>query len=70
MSQAHVEIATRGTDAYNRRDVDAFADLTTPDYEWFPALAIVVGGGYRGREGIENVLRGHAQPLGGGPRIH
>src|ERR1700730_1997220 len=53
MSQAHVEIAKRGIDAYNRRDVDAFADLTTPGYEWFPALAIVEGGGFRGREGIE-----------------
>ena len=53
MSQAHVEIAKRGIDAYNRRDVDAFADLTTPGYEWVPALAIVEGGGFRGREGIE-----------------
>jgi hypothetical protein len=37
--------------------VDAFDDLTTPDFEWFPALPSTIEGegyrGYRGREGIE-----------------
>jgi ketosteroid isomerase-like protein len=57
MSQANVEIVKRGIDAFNRRDVDALDDLTTPDFEWFPALPSAVEGerfsGYRGREGIE-----------------
>jgi ketosteroid isomerase-like protein len=57
MSQANVEIVKRGIDAFNRRDVDALDDLTTPDFEWFPALPSTVEGegyrGYRGREGIE-----------------
>src|SRR6202011_4168764 len=44
-------------DAFNRRDADLIADLTTPDFEWFPALpGNVEGGGYRGREGIETYL--------------
>jgi ketosteroid isomerase-like protein len=57
MSKANVEIVKRGIDAFNRRDVDALDDLTTPDFEWFPALPSAVEGerfsGYRGREGIE-----------------
>jgi ketosteroid isomerase-like protein len=38
-----------------RRDVDAFfAELATPDFEWFPGLITALdGGGYRGREGVE-----------------
>ena len=31
MSQANVEIAKRGTNAFNRREVDAILDLVTPD---------------------------------------
>jgi ketosteroid isomerase-like protein len=57
MSQANVEIVKRGIDAYNRRDIDAFADLTTADFEWFPALdRTVEARSYRGREGIETYL--------------
>jgi ketosteroid isomerase-like protein len=33
-----VEIIRRATDAFNRRDVELLADLTTPDFAWFPAL--------------------------------
>ncbi len=44
-------------DAFNRRDVDGFFELATPDFEWFPAMPVIVGGsGYRGREGIETYL--------------
>jgi ketosteroid isomerase-like protein len=58
MSEANVEIVKRAMDAFNRGDVDLIADLTTPDFEWFPALpGNVEGGGYRGREGIETYLR-------------
>jgi ketosteroid isomerase-like protein len=57
MSQANVEITKRGIDAFNHRDVNALADVVTPDFEWFPALPSTVEGerfsGYRGREGIE-----------------
>jgi ketosteroid isomerase-like protein len=58
MPQPNVEIIKRAIDAFNRRDVDLIADLTTPDFEWFPALpGHVEGGGYRGREGVETYLR-------------
>ena len=57
MSKANVEIVKRGIDAFNRRDVEALADVVTPDFEWFPALPSTVEGerfsGYRGRDGIE-----------------
>jgi ketosteroid isomerase-like protein len=51
MSRENLEVVKRGIDAFNRRDVDAFAKVTTVDFEMFPALArIVEGGSYRGRE--------------------
>ena len=56
MSRDKVDVAKRVTDAFNRRDFDrAFAELGTPDFEWYPAVirALDGGGGYRGREGIE-----------------
>jgi hypothetical protein len=55
MSRDKVDVAKRVTDAYNRRDVDGlFAELATPDFEWYPAIVRALdGGGYRGREDIE-----------------
>jgi ketosteroid isomerase-like protein len=59
MSRDKVDVVKRANDAYNRRDVDGwFAELATPDFEWYPAIvrAFNGGGGYRGREGIEKVV--------------
>jgi ketosteroid isomerase-like protein len=57
MSQANVEIAKQVMHAFNRRDVEGFVALATPDFEWFPAMPVIVGGsGFRGREGIERYL--------------
>jgi ketosteroid isomerase-like protein len=53
MSRANVEIAERAIDAFNRSDVDAFAALTTPDFEWSPSMGAIEGEIFRGREGIE-----------------
>jgi ketosteroid isomerase-like protein len=54
MSRENLEVVKRGIDAFNRRDVETLAEITTEDYEWFPAFAgIVEGGSYSGREGIE-----------------
>lgn len=58
MSQAKVEIVKQLTDAFHRRDIDAFAKLTTADVEWVPVFAAQVeGAGYKGRRGIEAFLQ-------------
>ena len=57
MSQENVEIAKRGLDAFNRRDLDAYDDLITLDFEWFPPFpGTLEGESYRGREGVERYL--------------
>jgi ketosteroid isomerase-like protein len=53
MSQENVEIAKRSIAAFNARDVDAFAALTTYDVEWYPSMGAVEGQAFRGREGID-----------------
>jgi ketosteroid isomerase-like protein len=54
VSQENVETAERALDAFNRRDTDAVAGLITVDFEWFPAMPTLLGGGsFKGREGIE-----------------
>ncbi len=54
MSRANVEIVKRVIDAVNRRDLDAYDDLVTPDFEWFAAFPRTVeGDSYLGREGTE-----------------
>ena len=54
MSQENVEVIRRAVDAFNDRDIGLIAELTTPDFAWFPALpGAVEADGYRGREGIE-----------------
>ena len=54
MSQENIAVAERAMDAFNRRDIDAFIQPTTADFEWFPALGMAVeGGSFRGREGTE-----------------
>jgi len=54
MSEANVEIAKRGIDAFNGQNVDALAVLVTRDFELVPAMmGVVEGATFRGREGIE-----------------
>jgi ketosteroid isomerase-like protein len=48
-----VEIVKRAIDAFSRGNVDAFADLTTPDFEWSTGLGAIEGEIFREREGIE-----------------
>ncbi|HEY2437997.1 MAG TPA: nuclear transport factor 2 family protein [Solirubrobacteraceae bacterium] len=58
MSRDKVELAKRAADAYNRRDADTFfAELATPDVEWWPAATRAYEGGcFQGREGVEAFL--------------
>ena len=55
MPRDKVDVARRAVDAFNRRDADdLFAELVTPDFEWWPAVAGAYEGGcYRGCEGLE-----------------
>jgi len=55
MPQDKVAFAERVVEIFNRRDVDTFfAELATPDFEWWPALTRGYEGGcFRGREGVE-----------------
>ncbi|HEY4897723.1 MAG TPA: nuclear transport factor 2 family protein [Solirubrobacteraceae bacterium] len=58
MSQENVEIVKQLMDAHDRRDLDDFDELTTPDFEWVPAMAVSLGTDvYRRREGIEAYFR-------------
>ncbi len=57
MSQDNIEIVKVLMDAVDRRDIDAYAGVTTPDFEWLPVFAARVERDvYRGREGIEKFL--------------
>ena len=52
MTSANVDIIRRGLDAYNRGDVEAVLETADPDIEFIPLRSLVVGGSYRGHEGI------------------
>jgi len=58
MSNHNVEIAEQAIDAFNRTDIEAFATLTTPDFEWSPSMVAIDREIFRGREGIEKYF-GH-----------
>jgi ketosteroid isomerase-like protein len=53
MSQENVEIIKRVVDAFNARDVEAYAAFMAPDVEWFTAMGAVEGEIFRGRSGID-----------------
>ena len=59
MSQENVESFERGTEAYNRRDVDGLLETLDPEVEWHSALLIPFGGAAtvsRGHDGVRQVL--------------
>jgi len=53
MSRGNAEVATLAISAFNEGDVEAFATLTTPDFEWAPSMVAIEGETFRGRQGIE-----------------
>jgi ketosteroid isomerase-like protein len=57
MSPRNVDVAILAIDAFNGRDVGAFAALTTPDFEWSPSMVAVEGETFRGPAGIEKYFR-------------
>ena len=60
MSRENVEAFKRGSDAANRRDIDALLAVVDPDVEWHPAMAALLSGEgttYHGHEGVRDWLR-------------
>jgi ketosteroid isomerase-like protein len=53
MSNEDIATVKRLVDAFNKRDVHAFAAITTPDFEWTTSMAAVEGEIFWGRDGIE-----------------
>jgi ketosteroid isomerase-like protein len=48
------EVVERAIAAFNASDAEAFAALTTPDFEWSPSMSPVDGVVFMGAEGIRN----------------
>jgi ketosteroid isomerase-like protein len=60
MSQENLDAFSQGTDAYNRRDFEAWLAELDPEVEWqsaLPTLLTTGGGVYRGHEGLREMLR-------------
>jgi len=53
MSRENVELVRRLVDAFNERDTEEFAQITTDDFEWSTSVMAVEGEVFLGREGIE-----------------
>jgi hypothetical protein len=59
MSEENVESFKRGTEAYNRRDLDELLKTLDPEVEWHSALLIRFGGAAtesRGHDGVRELL--------------
>ena len=59
MSEENVESFKRGTEAYNRRDLDGLLKTLDPEVEWHSALLIPFGGAAsvsRGHDGVRELL--------------
>jgi ketosteroid isomerase-like protein len=56
----NLELARQGMDAWNRRDVDAMLEMSSPDLEFLPAIAVGVegGGSIRGEEDFRRFFAG------------
>jgi ketosteroid isomerase-like protein len=54
MSQESANLVTRAIAAFNATEVEAFAALTTVDFEWFPSMSPIEGQAFLGRHGIES----------------
>ena len=53
VSRENIELVRRLVDAFNERDAEEFAQVTTDDFEWSTSVMAVEGEIFLGREGIE-----------------
>ena len=61
MSKENIELVARLIGAFNQRDVDTFASITTPDFEWSTSVMAVEGEIFRGREEMKPTSNGCAR---------
>jgi ketosteroid isomerase-like protein len=54
VSSQDVDVARRSIDAFNARQVDAFAAFTTPDFQWSPSMVAIEGEVFHGDEGVRS----------------
>jgi ketosteroid isomerase-like protein len=52
MPSVNVDIASRAIDAFNASDAEAFAALTSADFEWSPSMSPVDGEVFVGHDGV------------------
>ena len=61
MSQENIEAFRSASQAYNRRDVEAFLEVAHPDVEWHPAASRALIGAdaavYRRHDGMRQMFR-------------
>jgi ketosteroid isomerase-like protein len=57
MSEQKLEVARRGLEAFNRRDVEALVNGFDTDCEWVSFRAQLEGGVYRGHDGVRRFVR-------------
>lgn len=55
---AEETVVTEAIAAFNARDVEAFAALTTPDFVWLPSMSPIEGADFVGAEGIQRYFDG------------
>jgi ketosteroid isomerase-like protein len=57
MSQPNLELARNAVAAFNRRDVPALVEMTTPDFQWVTWTGTVESTVYDGPEGLATYFR-------------
>jgi ketosteroid isomerase-like protein len=57
VADRNTDVASRAIEAFNARDVDAFAALASEDFEWFPSMSPVEGERFAGQGGIRKYFR-------------
>ena len=67
MAQEDLEAFRRGSDAYNRFDVQALLEVLDPDVEWHDALQVMLGGQattVQGHDGVRALMQDHEEAFG------
>jgi ketosteroid isomerase-like protein len=69
VSEQHIELLRRLTEAFNARDIEAFIALCDRDVEFHPVFAEVSGAIYHGHDGMRSWHRDLEDAWGDGFRV-